>query len=320
MHIGNSLYQQCHDKKLRVHDELGGSVQLINVPAFIVSGYQMSAEKKSSLPQTQSEKSLLKNENGGEEGKNNSLMVTTLDDALATPNLNPNKINTLGNLARTQQPSPFNPKSQPRSNKPGSKKDDNEEKNAGPEGEPLLEQPSSWNQPSNASSSGQKGDALFPQVVDLLMLCCILTSTYTLWCFPILVLQLGGFYFIIIYLLMLFMIVFPVLHLEIFVGQYCQAGVFKACRSYGLAYEGSALSPLLFILVMDAITRDLQRPAPWTLLYADDVMLASEQKEDYQRQTQAWSERLARFGLWINVKRTEYMTTNLDAFHHSSRW
>ncbi|EYB98254.1 hypothetical protein Y032_0133g1802 [Ancylostoma ceylanicum] len=77
-------------------------------------------------------------------------------------------------------------------------------------------------------------------------------------------------------------------------------------------HQGSALSPLLFILVMDAITRDLQRPAPWTLLYADDVMLASEQKEDLQRQTQAWSERLARFGLRLNVKKTEYMTTNLD--------
>ncbi|EYC40244.1 hypothetical protein Y032_0623g775 [Ancylostoma ceylanicum] len=63
---------------------------------------------------------------------------------------------------------------------------------------------------------------------------------------------------------------------------------------------------------MDAITRDLQRPAPWTLLYADDVMLASEQKEDLQRQTHAWSERLARFGLRLNVKKTEYMTTNLD--------
>ncbi|EYC40923.1 hypothetical protein Y032_0589g369 [Ancylostoma ceylanicum] len=77
-------------------------------------------------------------------------------------------------------------------------------------------------------------------------------------------------------------------------------------------HQGSALSPLLFVLVMDAITRNLQRPAPWTLLYADDVMLASEQKEDLERQTQAWSERLARFGLRLNVKKTECMTTNLD--------
>nr|CDJ82814.1 RNA-directed DNA polymerase (reverse transcriptase) domain containing protein [Haemonchus contortus] len=43
-------------------------------------------------------------------------------------------------------------------------------------------------------------------------------------------------------------------------------------------HQGSALSPLLFVVVMDAITKDLQKPAPWTLLYADDVMLASEAK------------------------------------------
>ncbi|EYB82233.1 hypothetical protein Y032_0364g3568 [Ancylostoma ceylanicum] len=41
-------------------------------------------------------------------------------------------------------------------------------------------------------------------------------------------------------------------------------------------------------------------------------MLASEQKENLERQMQALSERAARFGLRLNVKKTEYMTTNLD--------
>ncbi|VDP57853.1 unnamed protein product [Heligmosomoides polygyrus] len=57
--------------------------------------------------------------------------------------------------------------------------------------------------------------------------------------------------------------------------------------------QGSALSPLLFVVVMDAITRDLQKPVPWTLLYADDVMLASEDKGELEREVQlgviAWS-------------------------------
>ncbi|EYC44370.1 hypothetical protein Y032_0463g1909 [Ancylostoma ceylanicum] len=75
-------------------------------------------------------------------------------------------------------------------------------------------------------------------------------------------------------------------------------------------HQGSALSPLLFIVVMDALTKDLQRPAPWTLLYADDVMLASEDKDELERQTQAWSDRLARFGLRLNIKKTEYLTTD----------
>ncbi|EYC26161.1 hypothetical protein Y032_0011g1592 [Ancylostoma ceylanicum] len=72
------------------------------------------------------------------------------------------------------------------------------------------------------------------------------------------------------------------------------------------------LSQLFFILVMDARTRDLQRPASWTPLYADEVMPTSEQKEDLERQGQAWGELLVRFGLRLNVKKTEYMTTNLD--------
>ncbi|EYC32664.1 hypothetical protein Y032_0002g1031 [Ancylostoma ceylanicum] len=77
-------------------------------------------------------------------------------------------------------------------------------------------------------------------------------------------------------------------------------------------HQGSALSPLLFILVIDAVTRDLQKPAPWTLLYADDVMIAAEDKYELERQTQAWSDRLAQFGLRLNVTKTEYLTTDVN--------
>uniref|UniRef100_A0A7I4Y565 Reverse transcriptase domain-containing protein n=1 Tax=Haemonchus contortus TaxID=6289 RepID=A0A7I4Y565_HAECO len=75
-------------------------------------------------------------------------------------------------------------------------------------------------------------------------------------------------------------------------------------------HQGSALSPLLFVVVMDTITKDLQKPAPWTLLYADDVMLASEDKSELESQVQTWSDRLAMFGLRLNVKKTEHLTTD----------
>ncbi|VDO37871.1 unnamed protein product [Heligmosomoides polygyrus] len=76
-------------------------------------------------------------------------------------------------------------------------------------------------------------------------------------------------------------------------------------------HQGSALSPLFFVVVMDAITRDLQKAAPWTLLYADDVMLACEDKNELERQAQEWRDRLALFGLKLNVKKTEYLTTDM---------
>ncbi|VDP05765.1 unnamed protein product [Heligmosomoides polygyrus] len=76
--------------------------------------------------------------------------------------------------------------------------------------------------------------------------------------------------------------------------------------------QGSALSHLLFVVVMDVIARDLQKPVPWTLLYADDVMLACEDKGELEREMQAWCDRLAMFGLKLNVKKTEYSVTDLN--------
>ncbi|VDP25373.1 unnamed protein product, partial [Heligmosomoides polygyrus] len=52
--------------------------------------------------------------------------------------------------------------------------------------------------------------------------------------------------------------------------------------------------------------------APWTLLYADDVMLACEDKTELEREAQAWCDRLALFGLKLNVKKTEYLTTDVN--------
>ncbi|KAJ7317298.1 hypothetical protein JRQ81_003460 [Phrynocephalus forsythii] len=48
--------------------------------------------------------------------------------------------------------------------------------------------------------------------------------------------------------------------------------------------------------------RDLRDPVPWTLLYADDVMIASESKADLEHQAQVWGDSLTRFGLCLNVK------------------
>ncbi|VDO74551.1 unnamed protein product [Heligmosomoides polygyrus] len=55
-------------------------------------------------------------------------------------------------------------------------------------------------------------------------------------------------------------------------------------------------------------------PASWWLIlhYADDVMLACDDKGDLERQVQAWCDRLAMFGLKLNVKKTEYLTTEVN--------
>jgi hypothetical protein len=41
-------------------------------------------------------------------------------------------------------------------------------------------------------------------------------------------------------------------------------------------HQGSVLNPLLFIIVMDVITREVRGGLPWELLYADDLVLMAE--------------------------------------------
>ncbi|PAV91888.1 hypothetical protein WR25_15634 [Diploscapter pachys] len=81
-------------------------------------------------------------------------------------------------------------------------------------------------------------------------------------------------------------------------------------RSFGVTvgvHQGSAIFPLLFILCLDRITRDIQGKHSWTLLYADDIVLARNTRDELKKNLKKLKERLEQHGLRMNTSKTEYL-------------
>ena len=77
-------------------------------------------------------------------------------------------------------------------------------------------------------------------------------------------------------------------------------------------HQGSILSPLLFIIVMEAISRNSRLGCPWELLYADDIVLIATDIEELERQIRAWNDNLGNKGLRVNMNKTKVMVSGRD--------
>ena len=74
-------------------------------------------------------------------------------------------------------------------------------------------------------------------------------------------------------------------------------------------HQGSALSPLLFNVVMEEATKECRRGAPWEMLFADDLVLTSESEEDVRDMFSKWRAALERRGLKVNLGKTKFLVS-----------
>ena len=81
-------------------------------------------------------------------------------------------------------------------------------------------------------------------------------------------------------------------------------------------HQGSALSPYLFALVMDEVTRDIQGDIPWCMLFADDVVLVDESRAGVNKKLELWRRTLESKGFRLSRSKTEYMTCDFSATRH----
>ena len=76
--------------------------------------------------------------------------------------------------------------------------------------------------------------------------------------------------------------------------------------SIGL-HQGSALSPYLFAIVMDELTKHIQDEVPWCMLFADDIVLVDETRAGINHKLELWRETLEGKGFRLSRSKTEYM-------------
>ena len=60
----------------------------------------------------------------------------------------------------------------------------------------------------------------------------------------------------------------------------------------GGLHRGSAFSPFLFAIMMDSLTENIRKEAPWLMLFADNVVPCAREKDVLELELDQWKEAL----------------------------
>ena len=87
-------------------------------------------------------------------------------------------------------------------------------------------------------------------------------------------------------------------------------------------HQGSVLSLLLFIIMLEALSHELSCGVPWEDLYADDLVIIAKSLEECVRRLLTWKEAMEEKGLKVNARKTKIMIcgTGLDLLQSSGEF
>ena len=76
-------------------------------------------------------------------------------------------------------------------------------------------------------------------------------------------------------------------------------------------HQGSVLSLLLFIIVLEALSRDFRVGVPWELFFADDLVIIATSLDECFGHVKTWKEGLKSKGLHANMTKIKFMASGL---------
>ncbi len=87
-------------------------------------------------------------------------------------------------------------------------------------------------------------------------------------------------------------------------------------------HQGSVLSPLLFIIVLEALSLEFRAGVPWEDLYADDLIIITDSMDECVRRVKIWKEEMEKKGLRMNAKKTKVLICGkeLDILRKSGKY
>ena len=75
----------------------------------------------------------------------------------------------------------------------------------------------------------------------------------------------------------------------------------------GGVHQGSVLSPLLFLIVLEALSLVFRTGCPWEPLYAEDLVLIAESEDEHRVKLKLWKSEVEAKGLRVNMEKTKVM-------------
>ena len=76
----------------------------------------------------------------------------------------------------------------------------------------------------------------------------------------------------------------------------CAVGTTESFKIKVGLHQGSALSPFLFVVIMYRLTNEVRRETPWMMLFADDIVICEETREEVERRLESWRDALECIG------------------------